>query len=292
MAPSGVLVFSGPVEIKPQPRPQSVIDAGFAANVAASLSAPEGATQPEGTPTGTSVEQPLSDQTVPVAQDANPLFEFKPVLRPSNLQETTERSVLGGLTRTELASFAPVVRPDVVPEAQPEPVLGLLAGNEFAPAVSPLPRQKPANIAQLVAAAAPTINADSAVVAALGTIAYEPDTKAAAKPAKPDPAPATGQSFDTEGDEAAADIAPSIPTSASVAKQATVKNAIDLGSVALIGVYGSQAQRRALVRLPSGKYSRVKIGDKLDGGKVVAISESQLQYQKRSKTITLALPRV
>ncbi|MEO8531063.1 MAG: hypothetical protein ABI459_07555, partial [Deltaproteobacteria bacterium] len=194
--------------------------------------------------------------------------------------------------RTELASVAPVVRPDVVPIAIEEPVLGLLAGNEFAPAVSPIPRKKPANIVQIVAASTPTINADDAVTAALGTIAYEPSPKAAAKQPDPPPAAKNAQSFDTEGDEAAADIAPSIPTTASVAKQATVKNAIDLGSVALIGVYGSQSQRRALVRLPNGKYSRVKVGDKLDGGKVVAISESQLQYQKRSKTITLAMPKV
>jgi|GEM_PF-2713925 len=292
MSPEGVMVFSGPVDVKPQPRPQSVIDAGIAASVAQSLSAPPEPTATDSAVTEATEGQPATEQPLPVSQEPNPLFEFKPVLRPGNLQETNERSVLGGLTRTELASFAPVVRPAEVPEVAPEPVLGLLAGNEFAPAVSPLPQKKPAHIAQLVAAAAPTINADSAVVAALGTIAYEPDTKAAAKPSKPDPAPATGQTYDTEGDEAAADIAPSIPTSASVAKQATVKNAIDLGSVALIGVYGSQSQRRALVRLPSGKYSRVKIGDKLDGGKVVAISDTQLQYQKRSKTITLAMPKV
>ena len=314
LTPDGILVYSVAPEVVPAPRPQSVIDAGVAAAVAASVAEGTPATgdadpaavdgsEPEAAPD--QAADPASETAVPTEPEAgvlpalenqedNPLFEVKPKPRPINLEETTERSVLGGLTRTELAAFMPVVRPEDLPEppaAQEESVIGVIAGNEYAPDVSPLPARKPANIQEIAARStptpAPTINADNAVAAALGTIAYEPNTKPAATETSSKPAPA-----DEEGEEAeVASVAPSIPTSASVAKQATVKNAIKLGEITLIGVYGSASQRRALVRLPSGKYSKVKVGDRLDGGKVVAIGDSQLQYQKKSKTYTLGMPK-
>lgn len=80
-----------------------------------------------------------------------------------------------------------------------------------------------------------------------------------------------------------------MPTTKTVAKKATVANAINLGSINLIGVYGSSSSRRALVRLPSGRFVKVKAGDRLDGGKVSAIGESQLSYEKKGKTIVLKM---
>ncbi|NIZ13791.1 hypothetical protein [Phaeobacter sp. HF9A] len=85
-------------------------------------------------------------------------------------------------------------------------------------------------------------------------------------------------------------VVPSIPSSASVARQATIPNAIKLRELNLIGVYGTPSQRRALVRLPSGRYVKVKVGDRIDGGHIVAIGESQLQYQKRGRNKTLTIP--
>ena len=58
----------------------------------------------------------------------------------------------------------------------------------------------------------------------------------------------------------------------------------------LIGVSGTSSQRRALVRLPSGRFVTVEVGDRLDGGQVAAIGESSLQYVKRGRTITLDVP--
>jgi Tfp pilus assembly protein PilP len=85
--------------------------------------------------------------------------------------------------------------------------------------------------------------------------------------------------------------APSIPSSASVARQATVKNALNLKKLNLIGVNGKSGNRRALVRTQNGRYKTVKVGDRLDGGKVAAITETELRYTKNGKSVVLKMPR-
>ncbi len=88
-----------------------------------------------------------------------------------------------------------------------------------------------------------------------------------------------------------APVQPKIPSSASVAKQATVENAISLSRVNLIGVYGKPESRRALVRLSNGKYKKVQVGDKLDGGQVAAIGETELRYVKKGRNLVLEMPK-
>ena len=73
--------------------------------------------------------------------------------------------------------------------------------------------------------------------------------------------------------------------------QATVKNALNLRQVNLIGVYGKPSDRRALVRLSTGRYKKVKIGDRIDGGKVAAISDTELRYVKNGRNVVLKMPR-
>ncbi|MGK8232838.1 hypothetical protein ACLGGT_01430 [Roseovarius sp. MS2] len=90
---------------------------------------------------------------------------------------------------------------------------------------------------------------------------------------------------------AAARVAPNIPTTASVARSATEANAINLRNVNLIGVYGSPQSRRALVRLANGRYQKVQVGDRLDGGQVSAIGDSELRYNKRGRDVVLRMPK-
>ncbi|HEY9037789.1 MAG TPA: hypothetical protein VIN05_02455 [Roseovarius sp.] len=90
---------------------------------------------------------------------------------------------------------------------------------------------------------------------------------------------------------AAQRLQPSIPSSASVSRQATVDDAINLRKVNLIGVYGSTSSRRALVRLGNGRYQKVRVGDRLDGGQVAAIGDSELRYIKRGKNLVLRIPQ-
>ncbi|MFD0857653.1 hypothetical protein [Roseovarius aquimarinus] len=83
----------------------------------------------------------------------------------------------------------------------------------------------------------------------------------------------------------------SLPSSASVASQATEKNVLNMREVNLIGVYGSPASRRALVRLGNGRYQKVRVGDTLDGGQVAAIGEGELRYIKRGRNVVLRMPQ-
>jgi hypothetical protein len=83
---------------------------------------------------------------------------------------------------------------------------------------------------------------------------------------------------------------PSIPSNADVARAATQSNEMRLRQVNLIGVTGTASDRRALVRLPSGRFVRVGVGDRLDGGRVAAIGASTLQYVRGGRTVTLDIP--
>lgn len=185
------------------------------------------------------------------------LSRKRPKARPADLEEQTERAQLGGLSRAELASLRPRQRPASVKPAGEEQ----MAATALAIAASAVPRERPANFANLVDRA--RRNAQNQVPAA------------AAAPAVP---------------AAAAAAAPRIPTEASVARRATVSNALNLRKLNLIGVYGTASDRRALVRLPSGRYMKVRVGDRIDGGRVIAIGESQLQYQKGGRNRTLTMP--
>jgi Tfp pilus assembly protein PilP len=78
-------------------------------------------------------------------------------------------------------------------------------------------------------------------------------------------------------------------TPTSVAQQATQTGAINLSELTLVGLFGAAGARRALLRLPSGRFQTVEVGDRVDGGQVVAISETQMSYVKGSNTITLKL---
>ncbi|MCP9481368.1 hypothetical protein NNA36_05290 [Shimia sp. CNT1-13L.2] len=89
----------------------------------------------------------------------------------------------------------------------------------------------------------------------------------------------------------AATVTPKIPTTASVARQATIQNAIKLNKINLIGVYGTSSDRRALVRLSNGRYKKVQVGDRIDGGKVSAIGETELRYVKSGRNVVLKMPK-
>jgi hypothetical protein len=210
----------------------------------------------------------------------------RPKLRPGNLSETNERANLDGLTRSELAGFRPRFRPESV--------------QQQAAAV--------AEAAAAAAAAASAVDTDEAVEVALATpAAFDNATRLAIRASvRPDTRP---RNFDrivkraqrtpkpeTETRVAGSTIAPrvvtpKIPSKTSVAKQATVRNAINLRQVNLIGVYGKPSSRRALVRLANGRYKKVVVGDRIDGGKVSAIGDSELRYNKRGRDVVLKMPR-
>lgn len=200
---------------------------------------------------------PTRFETEPEAeidQQRDRLAALRPNPRPSDLLELNERDRLGGLTRAELGNVRPRLRPETVKreaELDETPTAQAIV-------VSRVPKTRPRGFEQKVQTAKSRTAGPSQQVAA-ATVA-----------------PRT--------------VSPRIPSSASVARRATMDNAINLRRINLIGVYGTPSDRRALVRLPSGRYKKVKVGDNVDGGRVVAIGDSELRYQKGGRNVTLKIP--
>ena len=213
---------------------------------------------------------PDTDATPPEAEARAPLADLRPRARPQNLVEQNERATLGGLSRSELATYRPRLRPPApqdlaapLPEEQTPP-------EETAPAVAALPQVDP-----VLRPATRPRNFDRIV-------------------ARTERRENRGSTVDTSGARVASvaprTVAPSIPSSASVTRAATEQNAINLRRVNLIGVYGTPSDRRALVRLANGRYQKVQVGDRVDGGRVSAIGDSELRYQKGGRNVVLKMP--
>jgi hypothetical protein len=254
--------------VAPRPRPEAVLRAAETAAATAptpetpALSAAEqaeiarlGATRPRPRPAGIAAAARAADNT-----------------------EAQARAEAEALAAAEAAAAALAARPDPFANATANAVT-----------LSRRPASKPGDMAAIIsraernaAAAAPTPAAAPAPVAAAAAPA--PKTRA---PAPTDfSAPTRDDEIDEPEPTAAA---PKLPTSASVAKQATTKNAIQLGEMNLIGLFGSASNRRALVRMSNGKFVKVGVGDRLDGGKVTAIGTDRLTYAKGSRNYTLQL---
>ena len=192
----------------------------------------------------------------------------RPKSRPSDLIEKTERSQLGGVTLSELGGLRPRLRPGVLRtqeeediEAIPEVAENPLAtATRLAVAASARPDPRPRNFARTVERARKQQATEPPAATQVAAVA-----------------PRT--------------VTPKIPSSASVAKEATVRNALNLGRVNLIGVTGKPSSRRALVRLANGRMKPVKVGDRIDGGRVTAIGDSELRYQKGNRSLVLKMPK-
>ena len=237
---------------------------------------PDGITVFLGRPPVVPPATPTRFQTAPT--DTTPrsaLAGFRPRAKPDDLAEQRGRAQLGGVTAQERAGFRPALRPQSLQE-------------------------------QAIAA----LNTDDAVAAALATpegVAAGASAFSLGESLRPGARPENFGAIVQRAERSrpqqeevqvasAAGVAPravvpNIPSSASVARQATVKNAINLRKVNLIGVYGKPSQRRALVRLSSGRYKKVVVGDRLDGGRVSAMGNSELRYVKSGRNIVLKMPR-
>ena len=85
--------------------------------------------------------------------------------------------------------------------------------------------------------------------------------------------------------------APTAISRKTVTRSATRKNVVNLRNINVIGITGTTRLRNALVRLPNGQVVKVRIGDRLDGGRVTDISSKTLTYAKSGRSITLNMPR-
>lgn len=212
------------------------------------------------------------------------LAAFRPRTRPGGLVESAERAQFDGLTLDELAQYRPALRPQSL--------------QEQAAAAAETPAVNPADTADAVAEALETADQPD--------VSETPNIYAVAASARPAPRPRNFDRVVQRADRAAPAeetrvasaastapraVTPSIPSKTSVARQATVKNAINLRRVNLIGVYGKPSSRRALVRLSNGRYRKVEVGDRIDGGRVSAIGDGELRYTKGGRSVVLKMPR-
>ena len=80
------------------------------------------------------------------------------------------------------------------------------------------------------------------------------------------------------------------PASGSAADTATVSAQFDPTEPLLLGTYGSDSDRRAILRLPNGVVSKVTVGDRLAGDKVLAIAEDFVTVAHRGKLRRFTFP--
>ncbi|MCB2134831.1 MAG: hypothetical protein KDE08_02630 [Rhodobacteraceae bacterium] len=305
-------------QLLPQPAPPPFgalvrYDAeGFIIPTEDGVQTPEGFTLFAGRPPRVPATRPGAPAT---EVTPNPLEGKLPRARPEGLvpaSVTPPETDAGALTEPDAAAPAET---DVALLTEPEAPAEELAVAAPDPALAALkPRTRPAAImarAESIRAAQAAIeeaaeaarraeaNASALAVAtsrrpatrpAAMSLAVEAAIAAAVAEPLPEPEPAPEASATVEIDEPEVTApAPDLPTSITVSKQATIKNALNLSEVNLIGIYGSAANRRALIRMPNGRYVKVKIGDRIDGGKVAAIGDSELSYVKNGRTIVLKI---
>lgn len=308
ITPDGVRIVAGRPDRLPPPRPVAAV--------------PDPAPQPIVTAPpspGAIAILPQAEAPAPAAfQDDAAAPRRRPSQRPADLvvapapatpaapeAPVADEGALPGLSPTSIAARRPAPRPAsvlVAAEADRARAVAAAAAAAAASASTALaaeaglpatrrPVARPADLARAAVAAAvapPVVTEREATVRP----APEPEPVAAAR--APRNSPRFGAHPDDvfdDGEPEAVSASPNIPTRASVARQATVTGALNLGRTNLIGVFGASNARYALVRESGGRLVRVKVGDRVDGGRVVAIGTSDLSYQRSGETVRLTMPR-
>ena len=199
------------------------------------------------------------------------LATLRPKLRPQSVVAAaeTQQAVAAAQQAVEAASLTATAAAAAKADQ----------GSSMTVALSPRPAPRPRDFSRAVAAAVSAATREST--------RRQTATAAAAAAAAP-----RGKIEPEEEDEPEVKTAaaPRIPTRANVASQATFKNAINLSKTNLIGVYGTDNKRYALIRTSNGRYTKVRVGDKVDGGIVAAITRNELRYKKGNKMLSLAMP--
>lgn len=272
---------------KPKTRPATVESA---AAVAATAPAPQPAPAAAEPPKATEAETATAAAPVaPLSAEAQRLAAQRPSTRPSAVERSAEAAAAAAEAEAAKAEA----------EAQAAKAAAEAGATAQAVSVSRRPAARPrsfkTSVEQALALAIaaepePVIAAAAPAPAPAPVIATPAPAPQKAAPAAPQRSVATAPEPAVELDEPEPTLpTKQMPTSASVAKQATEQNALALREMNLIGVYGASGNRRALIRMPNGRFVKVAVGDRLDGGRVTAIGDGQLSYQKGSRTLMLKM---
>ncbi|WP_151718663.1 hypothetical protein [Gemmobacter serpentinus] len=312
VTPDGYFLIAGRPAKVPPPRPASI--AAMAAAAATpdaaepAIAAPAVAADPSlqgfrPRPRPEGLTGPTAEDDAALAiPEAQRITSLHPRARPASItriaeqhrrdEEARKAAEAASLSATAAANAAAATVPQGEDATAEALALAAAASTANAGPISPQavaisrkPPKKPRNFdarvqAAVAAAAAPTQRSQPQVEA-------EP----AAQPAARSAAARKVEPGEDEEPEVAQTRVPKIPSSASVAKNATYVNAINLGKTNLIGVYGTPSRRYALIRLGSGQYKKISVGDRVDGGTVAAITENEVRYKKGGRMVALAMPR-
>lgn len=287
-AETGVAVTAGPPPVIPPARPREL--PSFPTDGAA---APADA---PATTADTAAGAPAGDPA---------LAGFRPRLRPASAapaetpaEAPGDQSDAGAIAdQPTVLSLVPRARPAALVQAaapEPEAEEPAVEASALALVASPQPEARPStftrDVERALAAAMVAAPAQQAAAAQPAPAQAAPPQPT---PAAPAPAVAAAPAPIEEDDEPdiAASAVPNIPTTASVAAQATYTRAINLRQDNLIGVYGTASNRRALVRSSNGRMLQLRVGDRYDGGQVAAITERDVQYIKNGRTFALSMPQ-
>ncbi len=292
-APSVLItVKSGRPAVVPQPRPDLVL---AAAKVAApadlptaqatstifadpALAAARPAPRPASLAAAAAAAAPTEIAASP-APNADPaLAGARPAPRPADIAAQGRAARLGSASASLVANAATNAAEAALLAAAPaiDPNLSTLALN-----ISPVPPARPKGLR-----AAYEQKLADAKAAADAAAAQEATTRAAS------PTPSTDlAALEAEAEEEVTNSSGGAGSRSVVAKKATVKNAMDLSAVNLVGIFGSSANRYALIRQPSGMFKKLKVGDRFDGGRIAAITESEVRYDKGGELLALRMPR-
>jgi len=234
-------------------------------------------------PVAVVVEEPAPAETGP---DGEPLVQFTTIvsgLTTEQLQRIPPRvfegrpailpQLRGGIEVGAVSEVVP--EPDVLEEPEPDPEL------TDAQRLHPLARPDSVELTALVASLS-----QSAVPSTLSPL-HRPAGFAERVKAMADAIAEQARVTPTFTD---APRTVDVPTSANVARTATIEGGINLRETSLIGVFGTPGNYRALLRQRGGKYKMLAVGDKIDGWTIVAIAESEVRLKKGSRTKTLKLP--
>jgi hypothetical protein len=307
VSPDGVFLIAGKPPLLPPSRSEAAAAAALA--VAAVTPPAEAVASPSDASLVTGGTDPAPEAALPTPADPA-MAGFRPRPRPESLAPATadDDAALSGAEATEFAGFRPLPRPASVTAAAAAAAptgtgtadLGAQGASLTAQAeaklaeAAALEAQNPSVVAISMRPASRPNDFSAAVEAAVAAAVREPAPEPEAAPvevaaATPEAKPEETAELDEPEPTSAA---PSIPTKASVAKQATYANAINLSKINLIGTYGTDSRRYALIRQSNGKYKKVKVGDRIDGGTVKAITDTEVRYQKGGRLISLKMPKV
>ncbi len=236
-------------------------------------------------PTGISAPRPRPDTTP--AQDDDPAIRAL-VDEASAAIADTSAPEAGG-----------VPSPAAAAPATGATEAGGAAASPGAPQARPPSSEPPAVPDGPVEAALRAAISDGDAVAATPEASASDAASALARSLRPDSRPGDLRALDSPAATPRATTpqadapAPTTPrvAAAPAPEDATDGNALRLDRPSLIGVYGTQSNRRALVRLPNGRFVKVQVGDRVDGGRVSDIDLDQLRYTKGGRAVSLSMPR-